>query len=495
MTLRGYTLAFDWNNDGVFTGTAEDVTADLIDDLTVSYGWNFDGDSRMSTSSMDFALRNPSRTYAPDYTSSPIYPNVGPGRRARLQVSSGGTFTLIDGTLDTYSQASRLGERLFAGTVGDAWAKIGSQTVSTALQRGIRTGAAIGIVLDEIGWTGARDLDPGVSVLPFWWASDVSATEAISQLLDAEGAMARAWVQGGTFTFRDRHHRINRTASQTVQATFTNVILPAGSGPGGSFRTVRDTFTYSDGFDHLANSVSFTVDERRMQSPAVVWESDTPVVVPASSSTVLHVRADDPFDNAIVPVEDTDFRVVSGADPTSITLSRTSGQSVIITINGGLTAAVLEGFQLRANPVTVARQVKVLEENSSSITQFRGRYEWPRECPFVNVYDAQAIARQIVNHYGVRRPRMTFTLMNGFGSGYLAQMLGRSISDRITVRDDDTGFNGPCYIEQIQHRLPMPIGIDHYTTFSVEAAEAANATTYFKFDTAGAGFNQGVFGQ
>lgn len=494
MTVRGNTFAFDWNNDGAFTGTLEDVTAYLIEPLQFAYGIDWASASeRITPELMDVVLRNPDRHFSPDNGSSTIAGLVNKGRRCRWQFASGATYTLIDGMLNSYSQDRRQAEPAITFQVTDAWGVVGDQTISTAVYQGIRTGDAIGVILDTIGWTGARDIDSGNSVLPYWWVEDETGNRAVSDVLDAEGPTSRAWVQGGTFVFRDRLHRVTRAASQTSQATFTNVITPAGTGPGGSFKILDDTFEYQDGFENLFNSVSFDVEERFPIDPGTVWEvTDAALVVPASSTLTVHVKADDPFVSAITPTG-SDLSVQSGS-VTATSISRTSGQSLIITLTAGASGAVVTYLRLRATSLPVRRTVKVLEESAPSIAVFRGRYSWPRGCPYANVYDARDAAKQIIAMYAIRRPRVQFTIATDLGATYLTQALTRALSDRITVRDDDTLTNRDFWIERIQHRARVPgIGAWHEFTVWAEAADAASAVNHFRFGTAGAGFNQGVF--
>jgi hypothetical protein len=41
---------------------------------------------------------------------------------------------------------------------------------------GIRTGDAVHRVLDAVGWPAdLRDIDPGATVMPWWWLDDVEA--------------------------------------------------------------------------------------------------------------------------------------------------------------------------------------------------------------------------------------------------------------------------------------------------------------------------------
>jgi hypothetical protein len=494
VTVRGYQLAVDWGNNGNYTTAGDDVSSFVLDDpeLVVQWGRQDDLTSNQTTAGdLTFALNNISKTFSPGYTSSTLYPNVRTGRKVRLQYLTGGTWTLFEGVIDSHAIDPNDPALAYTANCLDLWGRPSDEKLSMPLYSGIRTGTAVGLILDEVGWTGARDIDPGATVMPYWWAEDESAADAIEKLVDSEGPPAVAYVQGGTFYFRDRHHRITRTASQTSQGTFTNTITPAGSGPAGAFKIEGKTFQFDHGQQNVVNTVSFSIDQRRPVNPGVVWETQDQIVVPASSSTVLHVQAEDPFYSAVTPVAGTDFTVLSGSTPTA-TLSRDSGRAVIVTLTGGVTAAVLDGFQLRATSVPVARTVKVTAQDATSVTANQGERTWTRDVPWCNAYDAQAIADKIVATWKDPRPRVAFTIFN-LDSTYLTQVLNRAISDRITVRDDATGTNTDFVIERLQQTISDKF-VAHRLTVWCQQADPVNATTWFRFDTAGAGFNQGVFG-
>jgi len=495
VTVRGYQLAVDWNNGGTYTTTGDDITGYVLAEPALSIEWGRQDDltsPATTATELTFSLNNYDRRFSPGNASSPLGSgNVRSGRKVRLQYLTGGTTTLFEGIIDHHAVDPSHPAQAYTAQCLDLWGRPSDEKLSTPLFTAIRTGTAIGEVLDEIGWTGGRDIDAGATVMPYWWAEDESAASAIEKIVDSEGPPAIAYVVGGTFVFRDRHHRITRTASQTSQATFTNKISPAGTGPVAALKIEKGTFEYDHGEEHVVNSVSFTIEERRPVDPGVVWETDDPVSVPASGSTVLHIQADDPFHSAITPLAGTDFTVRTGSTPT-VSLSRTSGRAVIVNLTGGASAAVLDNFQLRATSIPVARSVKVTASDATSITANQGERGWARDVPFANAYDAQAIANKIVATWKDPRPRLVFTVPN-FKPAYLTEFLAAAISDRITVRDDATGTNTDFVVERLRHTVTK-FNV-HRLTVWCQQADAVNATTWFRFDTAGAGFNQGVFGQ
>ncbi len=536
MTVRGYQLAFDWSRAGTYTGTLEDASSYVGDgDLTISVGRaSSRAAAELPAGTLDFVLQerdDPAAfKFAPESTTSPIAGKVVPGVPGVFNVTvAGATTNLFDGALDRFTYDPYA--RTLSGTIMDAWGKPGAEKLSTEVYQGYRTGDLIGVVLDAIGWTGGRDIDPGATVVPYWWEEGTDAATAIQKLIDSEGTPAVGYVQAGTFVFRDRHHRLFDTASTTSQGTFTHV-YPEGTGPAGQFKILTGSFAYSHGLDSIVNTATFDVGVRAPAPTAAVWSTDSPISVPAGTTVTVFASAAEPFINAAVPVVATydvegnrtsgDYELAYGT-VASMSLSRTSGQSLVLSITAGGADAYITQLQIPGSPLPVARTQKVTASDAGSVAT-KGTLTWPNDAPWAGVYDALAIAQRIVSVYSVARPVMTFeieaSLTSSTGVLYATQFAARQVSDRVTVRNDLVGFNGDCHIERVERivqslgkglvrlRLtcePVPdVGAANPFTFNLagagfndgqfDADGIDNPATVFRFDVAGQGFNQGFFG-
>lgn len=491
MTVRGYTVGVDWSRAGSYAGTLEDVTGYVLDDpvITVEYGReNTQSATQAGTGKLQFALENDGREFSPENTLSPIYGSVLPGRQVLFtKLLNSVLYTVFAGPIDAFDVDTTAAARDFSVTCLDGWGQPSAERLSTPLYSGVRTGTAIGYVLDAIGWTGGRDIDVGATVMPWWWEEGTDAATAVQRLIDAEGPPALAYVAGGTFVFRDRHHRLTRTASTTTNGLFTHII-PAGSGPGGDLKVLKDTFIYDHGLRSIANTATFSVAQRAPGQLAEVWSTDTPITLAANETITIEIQASDPFMGALVPVVDVDYVMPFGTITAS--LDRTSGQSALLTLTAGGVAAQVDQIAVRATPVPVARTVKVTEEDASSIGTY-GRQGWPRDLPFANAYDARAIAQRIVSTYATNRPTVTFEIAS-IDDTYLTQILARQISDRITVRNDAVGVNRDFIIERIRHSV-QKFSI-HKARFTCEVVDPVQGSNVVTFNVAGKGFNDGTFG-
>lgn len=461
-------------------------------------GSSFDSDSSDAFTS-GTAWTTVSFAFTPPPTTTGLRPRVRIGSTAPNTVTfnvdsitvrsvpddSGRTYLIHDGLLDDFSVDPTAVDRKFSGKTVDAWGRPTSAAISTEVYSGVRTGDAIGIVLDKAGWTGARDLDPGATLINWWWEEGTDPASAVTKLVNSEGPPAIAYVEGGTFVFRDRHHRVR--TSLTSVATFTHISPP---GPqGADFKIEKGTFLYDHGLKSIVNSVSVSSDIRTPDPLGEVWTQEEPIAMASSTTMTVFAQPSDPVINAVAPtMESGDLQADSGTF--TATIDRASGQKFIITITC-VGAGVLTRVALRGNPLTIARSVVVNSSDVGSIGRYHQEIGWPVEMPWVGPYDAQTIADRIVTVYADNRPRVTFTVV-ALNDRYTSMMLALRISDRITVRNDVLGVNADFHVEHLQHQVA---GLNlHRLTVSAIRAEPTQPSNVFTFDTSGKGFNDGLFG-
>jgi len=479
-----YEVLIDWSGNGLFTNAGENVSARVLARAGITTASGRDQvragtPTRPGTAA--FTLDNRSRDYSPENGSSPLAGLVGPGREVIIQATHlSTTDVLYRGFLDDYDVLPNRDDRAVQLTCIDALGNLANTTISTALYQGIRTGDAIGVILDEAGWTGGRNIDPGATIIPWWWEESTTAGEAIEKILNSEGLTATAFVgPTGNFVFRDRHSRILTTASNTPQATFRTLLEPAFSEP----------LVYNAGWRDIINSVVYQVEERRPGQPSVVWTSDATYTLANGQSTTISVQTNDPFLGAVTPVEDVDFTVQAGA--VAVGLTRTSGASTGITLTA-TGATVITDLQLRATPVTVVSTVQVSDEDAASVALY-GRRSGAPSAPWANRYDAAALAEIILAHRAERMPIVSMRVVSGTPQR-IVQQLSRDLLDRVTIVEPEIGINADFWIEQIQHTATPDL---HETVFGCEQIPSPpldSVSTIFRFDVAGHGFNQGLLG-
>lgn len=254
--LPAYRFVIDWDglaDSNPVTGVGEDVTGDIISDISVTYGRDQERQlSPAAVGSAAFTLNNSTRRYSPENVASPLHGDLDPAREMRATVDfNGQTYALFNGRIDDYNVHADYGDRTAEFTFLDALNGLSGIKLSTGVYGSMRTGDLINTVLDLVGWTAGRDIDDGATVVRYWWAEGTDALSAINDLVKSEGPPAVAYVApDGTFTFRDRHHRLLRTQSREVRATFTGGRLGDCAYPPG-----RDFYT---GATATADGVALT---------------------------------------------------------------------------------------------------------------------------------------------------------------------------------------------------------------------------------------------
>jgi hypothetical protein len=475
--VASYEVRVSWRGNNLFTDTGDAV--DVRPDVTISYGR--DQSRALSPIAMGTAtleLNNLTRDYSPENTSSPLNGFILPARPLKITaILSGSPFVLFRGHFDEYVVQPAPNERKVGITALDGLAKLREAKGTTELHPALRTGAAIGKVLDSIGWPAAdRDLDIGATTVRWWSIDDAEAWASILELVSAEGPPSLVTVDpDGKIIFRDRHHRLLRTESVTSQATFQD----AGTEP-----LFSAPLTYDQGWKDVYNAVSISVDERDPEPElADLWTSDLSYSINSGSTYTITFKTSDPFYGAIPPVAGTDYQLRSGS--ATVTLSRTSGQSTTISILAS-GATVIDTLKVRGYPVTVSRTVQIEKDEPTSVIAY-GLKTWPDTAKLACIEDARAVGDIVLSYRAERLPIVSFDII-GDRDSRLEQCLGRDLSDRVSLVDGETGLDRDFFIEQIAHKIPLG-GLFHITTFGCEAVPAP-ADTPFIFDDA----NNGKFG-
>jgi hypothetical protein len=465
----------DWNKSGSFTDSQDDVTDRVRGSVSASFGRDqVTALSPVVAGRGAFTLDNRSKAYSPRNAASPLFGNLKPNRPVLItRVVGGTTYTIFRGHTDDSPINPDLESKTVAFSVVDGLADFRGINVTVPLYQGIRTGQAIGYVLDAAGWTGTRDIDVGATIIPWFWTDGADAFTILQDLLSSESEPALMSIDtNGGFVFRDRHHRLIRSASLTSQATFR--------GTGVTEPVMSKGFTYSDNWQNIVNAVAISVDERAPQSAlSVVFSSDETISIAASSSVTILARTSDPFRDAVTPVVNRDYIVVTGG-VSSVVLSNTSGTVTSITITATGAGASVTNLQLRGRSVPVVRSYQVTSTDSTSITDF-GQRSLPDDPVWAGRLDAQAIGDLTVLQRKQSLPLLTVRFScQATQVTRLAKLLSLDISDRVTVIETETALNGDFFVESIEHTISSQY--EHEIIFGLEAVPSS-PTSIFILDT------------
>jgi len=267
-------------------------------------------------------------------------------------------------------------------------------------------------------------------------------------------------------------------------------------------------FTYDIGWKDIINKIEVT-SEKRYPTFAleVVWEDkDTKTIFPGEPY-VYKARAEDPFYDAVVPVAGLksysgsnqvvtpdvyDFLVEQGT--VQVNLSRTSGQSVDITVTAtGNDTAVISGMSLRAIPVKVFHTFNVKNEDIASqvVSGVKTPVDSEQPSEWMNINDARAVTEVILNQRSEKLPFVTFSLFNA-NDIRLRTMLDLRLSDRVDINETETFTNADFYVEQITNKISSS-GKTQETVLGCEQLPTPVEGAMI-FDDEATGFDIGVFG-
>jgi hypothetical protein len=471
MSVPQYNVFADWNADGDFSDSGEDVSART---LSTGVRWERGRDQVRQLAppfagALDATLDNTSGDYSPENTGSPLYGLVEPGRELKIEAVSGGTTTLFRGILEEPSIDSE-GQTLGIRALGRL-SKLAGQKISSQVYTGIATSVAFGHVCRLAGLAASEytALDTGKTTLNHWWCDEDDAFDMLGRILAAEGPGAAIYEQAdGKIAFHSRHYRLLTSRCTTSQATFRDT----GTDP-----LHVSPYTYNRGAAGVVNSASIAVKAATLAvSDTTVWDWSGSVFIPPGQTRSWYLDLDDPIYNpAVTPTYDAGhLSATFQAYPD--TGSPVSGQRLRLDL---LNDSGTFGFSTTAVGVTVtaiavlARVYSSAEEAVSSAvsaTVVRTLPSSYNPWPYIARATAQDFCDAIVNAYQTPRAVVTITAENGSATD-LAQILAREISDRITIVDARSHVNHEFFIERMAHEI-SDNGQTHRLTLGCEKVGA-----------------------
>lgn len=461
--LADFKFQIDWDNDGDWDGTHENVTGRVLRRTPVRIKYGRDQDRALSPTApgeASFILNNRSRDYYPDNLFSPLHGLVTPARPVRIRAFTDlQEYVLYRGFIDDFNLDPGFGERSIEISCVDALIILQDANISTTVYPSIRSGDAIHRILDAISWPqNARDIDAGATTFR-WWSANGSAADVVQDIVGSEGAPAYISISPeGDFVFRDRHHRLVRDSSISSQAIFRD----SGTEP------LFSEMTYDHGWRDVVNSIEIDVTDSEVSgSVSVLWDGGDTVYSLASGKTIeVEVVTEGSFANAIIPESGVDYSIISGT--VSISLTKTSGYNTKIRVTAVGGSASITNLQLRGYVLEETATKRVSVSDTASIQQYQIRAGNTINAPYASYEDLFALAQVTLAYRSERLPIVVLTLkrMDTNFTRY-AHMLGRNLSDRITIVDAETGLNGDFSIERIEHDIGE-LGRFHRTDFGCE---------------------------
>jgi hypothetical protein len=516
MATGTYVLAVDWNNDGDFGDTGEDITART---LKVEYLRGNDYASQLTGKAVAgrliAELNNESGDYSTFNTSSPLTGNLLPGRKVKLTGNDGTTTrTLWVGFLDNIeplpvaSGPNRARLRAI-GPLG----YLNRFEVSTAMFAAKKAGELVGEILDAAGWDDDdRDLDTGIVTFQRFWCERTKTLNALRLIEDTESGLLEESADG-KIVYRDRHARSTDTRSTASQATYTDA-----TGGALAYSVIQQIdplkFIYNElrarleplvgswilGSSALdistelggTKAVLWTYPESGAKSPSIsAGVTKTFIANFPSSGSASTSAAVDYWETL---VSGTDFIANDAADgsgtnrSSSITATLTKrAQSMDIALENGHGGTVyITKLQAQGFSVTKNDRVEIIAKDATSQTTF-GKRTFPHPGKFIPDSDeAQNWADFHVSVWKDPVPLLRLTLVGNRSTATLTDIMTREISDLVTVtanNDSGLGLNETFFVEQVHHSIDAQL--NHRSTFTL--SQASGYSGFFVLGSAALG--------
>ena len=500
MAVGKYQIVVDWNNDGDYDDTYDDITSDV---LTVSWFRGRDYASQLRGNSiagrMTILLKNDDGKYSPSNTSGVLTGSLVPGRSAQLRAGEG-LFPydfpiLFEGTPRWTGKIERIEPTPNAETRKTCTIEcfgilgyLNDFKVSLANQTNRRTDQAIGDILDGVGWPSAdRDLETGKTTISRFWVHDKNVMSAILNVEEVEAGFIKESADG-KIVFENRDHRLVAEKSTTSQATFSDA-----SDATNTYITVEQDDPLSTVTNHIETDVlGYSI----AGSASVAWThpesgSSSPTLAPAESKT-FEANFPNPsttggqveIDAWTTPSSGTDYTANTASDGSGTNVVSSIGVSVVKTAqrmamtftNNGTVDAFLTKIQGRGTVVTVSDPVTIRAIDTDSQAIY-GERMYVAATPFFSTStEAQDWVNYQISIY--ESPVEILTMVfNAARNDNVEPALAADISDRVTIVGDNTaklGISGDFFIESVRHKLQYGT-TDHFVTWELSPATGGYA--------------------
>ena len=482
MASTSYKLKVDWNNDGDFADSNEDISNYI---LNVEWERGRDFFSTLTGKSTAGTLRatllNTDGRFSSFNSASPLYGNILPSRPVVLTGAGDGGFPytfemtffqpLWKGYLKTITPVPDVQGRDIAvleavGSLGF----INRKQVRIAQQTSIGTGAGVGAILDAVGFSGtARDLDTGQSTMSrMFFKGDVSPINALRQVEVTENGFISE-TKEGEIRFDSRHARLTNPESTRSQITFSDA-----DGSTYSFSEI----TQDDPINTISNEINVNLQLYSEASASVVWTHPET----GSSSPSIESGKNRTF-RAIYPTPDASVDATSigtwttsagGTDYIGNTASDGSGSTItgdltvalvktsnfmdIKITNGNANTVYLTTLQARGTVVSKSDTTGFTSTDSTSETAFGKRTFNPGDNFISTSSEAQKWVDYNVAIFKNPQQNLTITLVANRNQNTLDAVVGMiDLSWRITLdAHTKTGLFGAdkdFYIESERHMV------------------------------------------
>lgn len=464
-----YQIAIDYDDDGIFS------IGDTISDRVLRAEWRLGmptPDSVVATpAEAIITVRNADRAFSPELSGELI------SKTLRIQSNDGTTIrTHFTGSIEqilpsvgtmTADQQPPQARIIARGRERE----LVQQVVSLPLQTNIRADTVIDTVLDSVPWRYAildgrcivgrdsigsseifptqaitRLLETGKSVFPYTagdWTQDARAVDVIQRVTNTEGG-AFFFNRAGEAMFYNRHHTlVDNTVLGTFSDDMTDLIYDYGT---------------------LRNELAITLYPRSVGAEnTLLWSLAAPLKLERETTVLVRARyeIDDEPVNA-VDVRSQAIVYAAYADEELQTRDRTAFVDVVVQAvnvdetvfeirNTSKRTVYLTQLDLRGTPLLTGDALTVTGKDGISVALYGRKYR-RYDMPLLDDVDeaANIIAYELAEW---AQPRGVVRELHTDTRQHPQQVLARTLFDRITITESQTGHSSDYHIVAEQHTV------------------------------------------
>lgn len=481
-----YTIAIDYNEDGDFTDTGDNITDDVLR-AEWHLGMSAPYATVSSIATAKITVLNPTRDFSPEVNGNLI------GKPLRIQSDDGITVrTHFSGFIEGVEpQTGNQGKQQSLIIAYGRELELEQYRVRLPLQTDVRADEALSDILTQIDWRYARldgmciigrdsigssdifpdeaftsTLDTGKSTFAFLaddWADGLPANEAIQQLTQGEGGRF-FFNREGEAIFYHRHHLIE---DSTIEATFDDDMADLA-------------YDYGD----VVNAVEVVLTPRTIGTANTkIWSLGTALKLDKESSIQIIARyeVDDESVGAIeVLAPQADAHYKAYASPNNTNVDMTANFQVII-VETGMSATVLEirnrgderayltQLDIHGTPLITGDALSLKKSDSLSIALYGKRSLRMRLPVITDIDEVQAISTWELERRS--SPRGIVRELHTNTRNHPTKTLSLTLFDRIRIQETQTGHDANYHIVA-EHHLVDKGGTRHQVEWFLEPAES-----------------------
>lgn len=458
-----YIVYVDWNNDGDFSDSGEDVSVDTLA-VRIDRGYDSPVARVPKVGTATIVLLNHDKQYSP-----PLVANALPRRAVRIDM---GTGTLFRGYIrDIRPAPGQHRERTVEIECEDAMALLDQHEGPTALQTDVYADDIISAVVSAVFTPASTSYDQGInkfSVSAERWTDvdkigvgyeEITASQKITDACASD--WGRFYVsKSGVPTFKNRH---SVALDSTVELVLSDDMVDMGYA-----KSVAEVYNQIE-TKAVPRSVSGTVevlgafagDNKPYLRPGEVTTVKINFVDP--DNTALQIGGKD----AIAPVAGTDVIAndQQGGGGTSysasigIAMTARADYAEVTLTNNAAVPVYITTLRVRGYPVRVTDEIPVLAGNAVSQNAYQKR-KLVVSTPLVNLQsEAAMLAQHLLDTWKDPRDAVTGVafLANAGDDTLTNAARDLELLDRVTLTETQTGLSAiRGHILAIRHDIARP---------------------------------------